>query len=578
MSWTNQKKLLPPSCRCMESSLLGKTRQNLLTKAPPLPSNYISFVRRTVSRLFPKAWDSKYEDYVARAAPNISGTLQTPRARGGALAELGQVRASFEEGRGFYLHGGHASFLEKALGQAELSEKIEAELIVVQSAGKPRPLTKFDAEAFVLQPLHKLIYDQLSKNKWLLRGDVENGKLANAGFHVGTEKVSGDYRSATDNLPIEVAEEILSALRARSISVPDQVWEYARRALRPTIHSAGADPFVPVKGQMMGSYLSFPLLCLQNYLAFRYAFRDEEDKKGRLSRPVLINGDDILFEGDDSDFVKWLDIVKRVGLEVERTKTSVGTWGSINSTVINPDLNIVRTLKFGLLKTPEYPHGLGASFRKWVNSVARSRRFAAGVSFLNEHRKTIHKSMVSVTEMGLSGRLVVNCLKRLGLWDRENAVTHYGDLKLPPAPMKHGVLMDLVQVEEREVCEDLERVNAREMAAEKWRLADQAEEIAGVGKKWWRDHSKNITELVATHDSRPESYYRLSPVCLDVRTYARLIAKREVVKELTRPVLRRVYETWWEQQSEEYVYYSLFHLTGLGLPPYHALCHTEDST
>jgi len=59
----------------------------------------------------------------------------------------------------------------------------------------------------------------------------------------------------------------------------------------------------------MGHVLSFPILCLANYLIFRFSF---ESRNRRVPR-VLVNGDDILFHAFPNEYKDWCDDVRKVG-------------------------------------------------------------------------------------------------------------------------------------------------------------------------------------------------------------------------------------------------------------------------
>jgi len=92
--------------------------------------------------------------------------------------------------------------------------------------------------------------------------------------------------NATDNLSLEVTEAVLGALLRKSAHVPGQVRLRAYQSLRPFVDCAGEEVEVS-HGQMMGGYLSFPLLCLHSYLAALWALGGREGK-------ILVNGDDTL--------------------------------------------------------------------------------------------------------------------------------------------------------------------------------------------------------------------------------------------------------------------------------------------
>ncbi len=119
---------------------------------------------------------------------------------------------------------------------------------------------------------------------------------------------------------MEVAELILGLILDAAVSVPPSVKAHALKMLRPTLWNLeyGLE-FSVTRGQMMGSYLSFPLLCLQNFLGFDFS----RERAGLGKLPVLINGDDILFQCPKSFAPEWMSVVKDLGLEVEVTKTSV---------------------------------------------------------------------------------------------------------------------------------------------------------------------------------------------------------------------------------------------------------------
>jgi len=188
--------------------------------------------------------------------------------------------------------------------------------------------------------------------------------------------VSGDYASATDNLPISVATIILEEARKNALYVPDSVWEYAFKILRPLVRFRDGDTglydtFQVTSGQMMGSYLSFPLLCAQNFLAFRWA-RKQYGLKSRV--PLLINGDDILFQSPSRGFAdSWMNVVGELGLEVERSKTSVSQeFGTLNSTLLRwfgGRLRVSPTLRYGMLRPREFLNGIGRDFASFVRGV-----------------------------------------------------------------------------------------------------------------------------------------------------------------------------------------------------------------
>jgi len=87
-----------------------------------------------------------------------------------------------------------------------------------------------------------------------------------------------------------VASTILECLLSKAAIVPGAIRLLAVNALTPLVDVEGGTLEV-TNGQMMGSYLSFPLLCLQSYLAALWATRGQEAS-------ILVNGDDTLISTD----------------------------------------------------------------------------------------------------------------------------------------------------------------------------------------------------------------------------------------------------------------------------------------
>jgi hypothetical protein len=498
MAFRSIKKLLPPSCRCLEKGMMESLVESMLRDSVSLPEGYLAFARKLSAQIFPSNWDSSYRNHCYSTAPPLSACAENSQSSGGQLA-------------GTPLD--HSEFLDAVLLGKLGSDRATAVLGVVQSAGKPRPLASFSSDTLVLKPLHKAIYDRISSKKWLLRGELTDDRLAKAGFRRGNGSlVSGDYRSATDNLPIEVAEAVLDVALSNATRVPEAIGGYAKRVLRPYVymsrfeHNANdgsfcgdlasgspcshgghvRDPeilnsnaaFRMRASQQMGSLLSFPLLCVQNYIAYRWTCFKTRTKSRNI--PVLINGDDILFQSTTEFAASWMDEVGRVGLEVERTKTSVSEdFGSLNSTLVRWSgdcLRVVPTLRFGMLRSPDFPHCLSKVFSEFVSCAPRSggRRFYAAREWFSWQRPSF-QSGLSLAELGFSGSLAWRAASREGLLELQKARIETGgtlDKVLPPVRDLHNVVLsgdNVVSVPSLTGEEEL--AFGREVVAWKWTLA-----------------------------------------------------------------------------------------------------------
>jgi len=151
------------------------------------------------------------------------------------------------------------------------------------SAGKARPLVIFDESVDLLAPLHKTLYSHLERTEWLLCGPPTDKRIAST--CVRDVQTSVDLVSATDGLYHSVAEVLLDVAFFSSVNVPRSIRSLAKASLAPLVQVESGRRAV-THGQMMGAYLSFPLLCLQSYCAARWAARFDSGAR------FLVNGDD----------------------------------------------------------------------------------------------------------------------------------------------------------------------------------------------------------------------------------------------------------------------------------------------
>jgi len=508
MAFQSIKKLLPSSCKCQEKDFLDGLMEGMVRPPRNLPFGYLKFVEREVSRLFPCGWDDTYREHCYTTSPPLSSTLENGRQSGGCL------NTSISQ----------ADYLSAVLGTSvppELSSRTRP--MVVQSAGKPRPLTKFSEDSLLLKPLHKAIYDRISRQKWVCRGDVKPETLDKAGFRVGLgELVSGDYKSATDNLPLEAAETILRVILRKSSRIPEGICDYAQRILRPFFVRDGEAVQV-TSGQQMGSLLSFPLLCVQNYLAFKWASRGRSE-----DTPLLINGDDILFQTRDPAFVQsWMQVVGEVGLEVEQTKTSVAMdYGSLNSTLLRwkgDRLRVVPTLRFGMLRSMPLPNSLSQSFSSFACAGLPAQvRFNAGLEYLKWHSPLIRRTGLAPNELGFRGRFAWRCFLKTGLLRpqkvrvRDDPLASFSKT-LPRAPCPHNIVLSSAVVEwVPSLSKEEELMNRREMASWKWRIRGDFKRNSEAAEiRYWMGLSRpavSIPSLVALQEARrevPDWYQRV---------------------------------------------------------------------
>jgi len=241
----------------------------------------------------------------------------------------------------------------------------------------------------------------------------------------GASWVSGDYAAATDNLNADVTETILEVIIGNMTGYFSRLPEFTSLALRSltnlTIFHEEVGYFTQTNGQLMGSLLSFPVLCIANYAMWHYTcskfYHVTPSGVGREGKwdNVRINGDDVAFASVPKMYEQWKEHVVSVGLEPSMGKNyfsnrlvmlnsrpfipSQGEDGTIRMTPL-------RWLNLGLLKDPadeesDNIDSLGSMHDEFV-STAADKRMASGI-FISEHKdmlRTTFRNLFGPREWG----------------------------------------------------------------------------------------------------------------------------------------------------------------------------------
>jgi len=373
-----------------------KKHAALMSKpAPPPPQPYLDFLEKEVRGLFPKGWDRRYKSHVLSYSPSSSSSLESGRRSGGAQLPLSEFGTDW--------------FQDCTLGGGPGPRPYPVRFSVVQTSGKQRGVTVASSLAQVLGPLHRTIYDHISQFDWLLRGEARGRKFHSFKVVEGEVIVSGDYEAATDNLNTSVAELILSVILDQSSRIPQGIRDYAMSSLRATISYADGVKVDQVRGQLMGNFLSFPLLCLQNYLAFKFLIPRPV--------PVKINGDDIVFRCRPAEYEKWASGISDLGLVLSRGKTLVDRRRfSLNSSFFIAGSGRVREVPVIRLKVVTDGRPSGGDFVRFVRGWRGEAHTLVGALWLRRH----------AAQIKACGRSVV---KGLGI-PADNAQLHHAGLSV----------------------------------------------------------------------------------------------------------------------------------------------------
>ncbi|QGY72546.1 RNA dependent RNA polymerase [Plasmopara viticola lesion associated ourmia-like virus 16] len=378
---------------------------HMMAEPSPVPDQaFVNFCVRETRRLFPFGWDRSYVDKVLTSTLPLSACAEVGRQGGGSRGVDPNVRWNRND------------YITTALTSGTKPDRCASVVCAVETGGKWRVITKPPKCDNLLRPLHQSLYDHLSKFPWLLRGDANPGRFRRFTPVPGETFVSGDYESATDNLCTPVQREILVTLLRQCAHVPLGVREHAVDTLQSEI-ACKDGIFTQGRGQLMGELLSFPLLCLVNYLTFKFSVPRDV--------PVKINGDDIVFRALPSEVRRWETCVGKSGLKLSVGKTMKSArFFSLNSAFFDANLGgFVPFLR---------PRAVWSSKERACEKIAslKSRFYSCGVGFGGDRKDLVraffvaeNRSYVMRSRRSLTRALEIDVgrgvLEGLDLWHRE---------------------------------------------------------------------------------------------------------------------------------------------------------------
>lgn len=178
---------------------------------------------------------------------------------------------------------------------------------------KVRMITKPQACAYALKPVQKAMFKSLEQFKcfepcWNPDYTVD--------FKPSADKylLSGDYTSATDDLNFNISQvaiqELEKVFQSQRFYSDLIQWEGgSHMVVYPKW--TGLDPVLQENGQLMGSLLSFPILCWVNAFTICKATH-----KSLKDVEALFHGDDVAALVTQEEYLKWKAIAAQVGLSL----------------------------------------------------------------------------------------------------------------------------------------------------------------------------------------------------------------------------------------------------------------------
>lgn len=216
--------------------------------------------------------------------------------------------------------------LNKILEHRAMREIPNAEPQGLAEAMKVRVITKGPPITYTyLKPIQRFMHRTLKQHpvfQLIGNGGVSAKVLYSQqlDYMYPHEKLnSGDYNDATNKLKSWVSEVIVRNLSQRkNMDLSDNDRDLMIRALTGHVIRGKEQ----TSGQLMGSIVSFPVLCIANAALCRAAMEYQTGKPIRLDEArLLINGDDCLFPISDQGREFWIKMGQVMGLEVNVAKS-----------------------------------------------------------------------------------------------------------------------------------------------------------------------------------------------------------------------------------------------------------------
>lgn len=202
----------------------------------------------------------------------------------------------------------------------------DAAIVYSELVGLPEPLKVrviskgSPASQTLLRPLQKVLWSQVSsKPQFLLTGSPVTGQILEGMFpSLGAKEffVSGDFKAATNLLAGPLSSVALNLILDQ-LSAPPLLREEARANLTDSFIVDPTDETkfeAQMNGQLMGSVISFPILCIINFAVLLAVLREWHPYLRAERLPVLVNGDDILFTCNSAQYLKWKSWATSCGL------------------------------------------------------------------------------------------------------------------------------------------------------------------------------------------------------------------------------------------------------------------------
>lgn len=166
-------------------------------------------------------------------------------------------------------------------------------------------------------------------------------------------------------------------------------------------------------GQLMGSPLSFPLLCAINLICYWISIERYLNKRIRLQDlPVRINGDDILFASNAEHYDIWKKMISQVGFKLSLGKNYIHPrWLTVNSLLFHYDptnehqpFKLVNFTNIGMFMAQSKGSLFNIDKRQSLRELYSKAVFQASDP-LDAHKRFLYWNKKQLNKMTLDGKL-----------------------------------------------------------------------------------------------------------------------------------------------------------------------------
>jgi hypothetical protein len=304
-------------------------------------------LERTVDEIF-KGKNFTFENMIEPFFPSTNANYLTTRSQGGAIGHImtqgvlkglstpnkklvkeevetvdGIVRTDIDDSS---LTEKHRQLIERLLDLAMEEEK-KVTLVGLEEALKVRVISKGPVCTYTaLKPLQRWLWQTLKDHKSgvfkLISEEISAEYLSTqlgTTLHDGERMLSGDYKAATDNLAPWASEAVTKRI---GVHIKDRrIRQLFTQALtghtivNPQKGGEGSEA-KQTWGQLMGSIVSFPVLCIVNAAICRTAREQDQERSLTLdAAKIAVNGDDCAFRATAAGKVAWENVARLYGME-----------------------------------------------------------------------------------------------------------------------------------------------------------------------------------------------------------------------------------------------------------------------